>query len=96
MASQLDSPLRGWEWAYIQSVVVFCAFGQIGFVLPGSPTLPELVIAHRDAYEDALDEADAAYKEGKAINVSKMEQLIESLLAKQLHRVYEMASGKKN
>ena len=67
---------------------------RLGFVLPGSPTLPELVIAHRADYEDALDAADAAYKNGKAIDVSKMEQLIESLLAKQLHRVYEMASGK--
>ncbi|WP_319798226.1 Fic family protein [Nitrobacter sp.] len=66
----------------------------LGFVLPGSPTLPELVIAHRKDYEDALDNADAAYKNGKTINVSKMELLIESLLAKQLHRVYELASGK--
>ena len=66
---------------------------KLGAVLPGSPTLPELVIAHRGAYEDALDAADAAYKENETIDVSKMERLIESLLAKQLHRVYEMAAG---
>jgi Fic family protein len=28
---------------------------KLGTVLPGTPTLPELVIQHRDAYEDALD-----------------------------------------
>lgn len=67
---------------------------KLGFVLPGSPTLPELVIAHRHDYEDALDDADAAYKKDRAIDVSKMERLIESLLAKQLHHVYEMAAGK--
>ncbi|HRO25320.1 MAG TPA: Fic family protein [Promineifilum sp.] len=67
---------------------------KLGFVLPGAPTLPELVIAHRADYEDALDAADAAYKKDKTIDVSKMERLIESLLAKQLHRVYEQAAGK--
>lgn len=67
---------------------------KLGFVLPGSPTLPELVIAHRSDYEDALDAADAAYKKNETIDVSKMERLIELLLAKQLHRVYEQAAGK--
>ncbi len=67
---------------------------KLGFVLPGSPTLPELVIQHRVDYEDALDAADAAWKEGKVVDVTAMERLIESLLAKQLARVYEMAGGK--
>jgi fido (protein-threonine AMPylation protein) len=66
---------------------------KLGFVLPGTPTLPELVIQHRKAYEDALDSADAAWKEGR-IDVSKMESLIESMLAKQLANVYQMAGGR--
>jgi hypothetical protein len=66
---------------------------KIGSVLPGTPTLPELVIQHRTAYEDALDLADAAWKESR-VDVSAMEQLIESLLAKQLAHVYEMAGGR--
>jgi len=68
---------------------------KLGFVLPGSPTLPELVIQHRHEYEDALDAADTAWKAGK-IDVTAMERLIESLLARQLARVYEMAGGKLN
>ena len=66
---------------------------KLGFVLPGTPTFPELVIAHRHAYEDALDLADNAYKQGR-IDVSAMEALIESLLAKQLAKVYELAGGR--
>jgi fido (protein-threonine AMPylation protein) len=66
---------------------------KVGTVLPGTPTLPELVIAHRADYEDALDAADAAWKEDR-VDVSAMERLIEALLARQLTQVYEMASGK--
>ena len=65
---------------------------KLGFVLPGTPTLPELVIQHRKDYESALDRADAAWKENR-LDVSAMENLIQSLLAKQLARVYEAAGG---
>jgi Fic family protein len=67
---------------------------KLGFVLPGTPTLPELVIQHRHAYEDALDSADDAWRDRQRVDVSKMERLIESLLAKQLANVYQMAGGK--
>ena len=66
---------------------------KLGFVLPGTPTFPELVKAHRDAYEDALDFADDACKQGH-IDVSAMKALIKSLLAKQLAHVYELAGGR--
>ena len=66
---------------------------KLGFVPPETPTFPDLVIAHRHLYEDALDAAAAAWKDER-IDVSAMEELIESLLAKQLHRVYERAGGR--
>jgi len=66
---------------------------KIGTVLPGTPTLPELFVDHRHYYEDALDAADDAWKD-RRVDVSKMEALIDSLLAKQLARVYEIAGGK--
>jgi Fic family protein len=66
---------------------------KLGFVLPGTPTLPELVIGHRADYEDALDLADAAWLEDR-VDLSAMERLIESLLATQLSRVYELAGGR--
>ena len=66
---------------------------RLGVVLPGTPTLPELIVEHRTAYEDALDAADEAWKHDH-LDVSKMEALLESLLARQLARVYEMAGGR--
>jgi Fic family protein len=66
---------------------------RLGAVLPGTPTLPELIVDHRAASEDALDQADAAWKEG-AVDVTAMERLLESLLRRQLARVYELAGGK--
>lgn len=68
-------------------------FTRLNALLPGTPTLPDLIIDHRPAYEAALDDADDKYKMGQ-VDVSKMEELIESLLAKQLARVYELAAGK--
>jgi Fic family protein len=65
---------------------------KIGAVLPGTPTLPDLIVDHRSEYEDALDAADEAYKARK-IDVSKMEELISSLLATQLTNVYQLAGG---
>ena len=66
---------------------------KLGFVLPGTPTFPELVKAHRDTYEDALDSADEACRQDR-IDVSSMEALIKSLLAKQLAHVYDLAGGR--
>lgn len=66
---------------------------RLGGILPGTPTLPELIVDHRHLYEDALDAADDAWKDDR-VDVSKMEALLESLLAKQLAKVYELAGGK--
>jgi Fic family protein len=66
---------------------------RVGAVLPGTPTFPELIVDHRHLYDDALDAADDAWKVG-TIHASKMESLLQSLLAKQLAKVYELAGGK--
>ena len=71
----------------------YVLFSKVGGVLPGTPTLPDLIIDHRALYEKALDTADDACKEGRT-DVSEMEKLIEALLAKQLAGVYELAAGR--
>ena len=86
-------PFADGKWAHIQNPVLLRALTKLGVVLPGTPTLPELVIQHRAGDQDALDQADAACNEG-SVDVSAMERLIELLLAKQLARVYEMAAGR--
>jgi Fic family protein len=62
-------------------------------VLPGTPTIPDQIVENRNPYFQALDAADSAMKEGR-IDLSKMEDLLGSLLARQLTAFYELAGGK--
>jgi Fic family protein len=64
-----------------------------GYVLPGTPTIPDQIVDNRTPYFDALDAADIAFGEGK-IDVSKMEELIGVLLAKQLTTFFAATGGK--
>jgi Fic family protein len=64
-----------------------------GFVLPGTPTIPDQIVDNRTPYFEALDAADDAFAAGK-IDVSKMENLIGTLLAAQLAGFYQSAGGK--
>lgn len=64
-----------------------------GVLLPGTPTIPDQIVDNRKPYFEALDAADAAYKAGK-VDVSKMEDLLGELLARQLAGFYESAGGK--
>lgn len=61
-------------------------------VFPGTPTIPEQIVENRNPYFDALDAADAAWAEGR-IDLLKMEELLSSMLAKQLTDAYEKAGG---
>jgi len=64
-----------------------------GAILPGTPTIPDQIVDNRKPYFDALDTADLAFQDGK-IDVSKMEELLASLLANQLAGFYKSAGGK--
>ena len=61
-------------------------------LLPGTPTIPDLIVDNRDPYFDALDAADAAWRDGR-VDVTAMESLLAALLAKQLMNAYEQAGG---
>lgn len=64
-----------------------------GVVLPGTPTIPDQIVDNRNPYFEALDAADAAYRNNR-IDLSKMEELLGSLLAQQLTGFYLSAGGK--
>lgn len=64
-----------------------------GVVLPGTPTIPDQIVDNRNPYFDALDAADDAWRSNK-IDLSKMEELLGSLLANQLANFYRSAGGK--
>ena len=73
------------------SYVVLCI--RAHSLLPGTPTIPEQIVANRQPHFDALDAADAAARRDQ-IDVSAMETLLDQMLARQLTAAYESAGGK--
>lgn len=61
--------------------------------MPGTNTIPEQIAENRNPYFEALDAADAAFRDRKIIDVSAMERLLEGHLAKQLASAYYLATG---
>ncbi|MCM2440566.1 Fic family protein [Agrobacterium vitis] len=73
------------------SYLVLCV--KLGLLLPGGNTIPDQIVLNRKPYFDALELADKSSKNG-SIDLSKMEELIEGMLATQLAGVMETATGK--
>jgi Fic family protein len=65
---------------------------RLGFVLPGTKTVPELIVENRDPYYKALRMADEAWAQSR-LDISEMEELMASLLAKQLVAIHQQATG---
>jgi Fic family protein len=76
----------------ITSYVVLCV--KAGYLLPGTPTIPDQIVENRAPYFAALDAADASLKATAEVDVSEMERLLERLLAVQLTKAFEQAGGK--
>jgi len=53
-------------------------------ILPGSPTIPDLIDANKDPYYKGLEKADSVWKDSEVVDVSDLEDLLGGLLAKQL------------
>ena len=68
------------------SYLVLCV--RLKALLPGKVTIPEQIEQDRTPYYKALEAADDAWAEGR-IDLTAMKQLLASMLAKQLHAVYE-------
>jgi Fic family protein len=64
-----------------------------GFILPGTPTIPDQIVNDRRGYFNALDQADAAWIEGR-LELTAMEELLAGMLANQLAAFYQSAGGK--
>lgn len=65
---------------------------KLGYVLPGSPTIPQQIEEDKTHYILALEKADAAEREGN-VDVSEMEQMIKGMLGRQLMGVIARAEG---
>jgi Fic family protein len=75
------------------SYLVLCTGMKL--LLPGSPTIPQQISEDRTAYFEALEDADAAYRQDGTVDVSKMEGALKHMLAKQLLGVIELAGGER-
>ncbi|RYB07802.1 Fic family protein [Lichenibacterium ramalinae] len=56
---------------------------KLGYVLPGSPTIPEQIAADKQPYYKVLEEADDSWKRG-FLALSGMESMLEAMLERQL------------
>lgn len=75
--------------ARIVSYIVLLA--KLGCELPGTPTIPEQIVADKKPYYAALEAADKNFTKG-IIDLSEMESLIASHLATQLLGVHDAAA----
>ena len=64
-----------------------CVSLKLGFVLPGSPTLIDLIMQNRNEYQDALKAADISYESTGEPDLTLMGALVERLLVEQLSTV---------
>jgi len=73
------------------SYIVLCA--KLGYVLPGSPTIPQQIEADRRRYFQALEAADEAIDGTGDYDFGAMEDMLKAMLATQLLNVTEEAHG---
>ncbi|MGH6858044.1 MAG: Fic family protein [Methylocella sp.] len=64
-----------------------------GYVPSGSPSIPDQIVHNRAPYFAALEAADEAWKQN-VLDLSKMESLLEALLARQLKAFFESVGGR--
>ena len=86
-------PFSGGNGRTSRAVSYLALCVRLGFPLPGKITIPEQIVANRQPYYDALDEADAIWKAEHRVDVSKMETLMSNMLAKQLVNIHETATN---
>lgn len=75
--------------ARMVSYVIMCA--KLRSVLPGTPTIPDQIASDKGPYYSALEKADDSWKRN-ILALSEMEQMVGSMLARQLLAVAEEAA----
>lgn len=62
-------------------------------ILPGTPTIPDQIASDKAPYYNALEIADSAWLETGQVDVSTLEQMLETMLARQLLSATREAVG---
>ncbi len=84
-------PFAGGNGRTSRAVSYLVLLAKLGHNLPGTITIPDQIVDERRPYYESLDAADFAWK-SKKLDLTVMENLLSSLLAKQLVKVYRDAS----
>ena len=65
----------------------------LDMMLPGTLSIPDQIAADKTPYYRALEAADAAWHEGRGVDVSDLETLLQTLLARQLANAVHAAGS---
>lgn len=80
-------PFRNGNGRTARAFCYACISLRAGFVLPGSPTVIDLIMQNRIDYQHALKIADNAFETGGVPDLAPMTEFIDRLLAEQLKSV---------
>jgi Fic family protein len=72
------------------SYMILCL--KLGYIIPGSPTIPAQIEQDKSHYIISLEKADASFITGE-VDLSEMEGMIRCMLARQLLSVIDAADG---
>ena len=73
------------------SYMILCL--KLGYVIPGKNTIPDQIAADKTPYYKALEAADEAWEKDKdKIDLTKMKELLSSMLAKQLYEIHAQST----
>jgi Fic family protein len=75
-----------------RALAYYVLCGKLGYLLPGSETVPEQIAADRTPYYQALEEADRHFAEDR-LDLSALESLLDKCLATQLLSAYNDAKN---
>ena len=75
-----------------RALAYYVLCGKLGYLLPGSETVPEQIAADRNPYYPALEDADRHCAEG-CMDLSSLEGLLDKCLATQLLSAYKDAKN---
>ena len=69
---------------------------KLNSLLPGTPTIPEQIAVDKKPYYKGLENADKAWSETGEVDVSNLEDMLNTMLAAQLLNATKEASGEAN
>ncbi len=77
-------PFGGGNGRTSRALGYLALLARLGFMLPGKLTIPEQIVNERARYQRALEDADAAWREHSIVDVTRMKDLLDELLERQL------------